>query len=342
MEGGGSTRGRLCLLLAFCLLAIAGSESSQSKCNQVQLGAAFSSVGTAGWRLLRLRGAGDAIGEATGGDGGVAGAAEDGEPPAEFSKNFFEEGVGEDPGADAGAGAGSAGGISNLRLDLLKHLDDRSPAARAGASDRDVVVVLPNMTNTRVVVLFVDGTNVAGTLLGHDRNSNVLLDNCTERVFPPFTSLDTLPEEELLRDPEHPIECDPGDPDLGQHSLAEAAGLGRDDEIELPLPGKMLIRGENIAMVLQVSPRPSPPAKAAPRLRCMVRAALTAAAVAQLNPDPDCDAERNPFPRLFAYASARTHRLRCARPAPSASLVSLRSRAPPRLLPWSPFALGAS
>ncbi|KAJ1494547.1 hypothetical protein T484DRAFT_1765278 [Baffinella frigidus] len=188
------------LILAPCLLAFVGSSGPAG----VSIRPIFGVSAPAGLRQrssLQLRGGGDfggedaaAGGEAAGGEaaGGEAsaggGQGEIGEELAAQLKELvgadqLEEMLG--TGESQGEGVGrDLDGVASMRLDLLKHLDDRSPAARAAASDKQEVVGLPDMTNTRVVVLFVDGTNVAGTLLGHDKNANLLLDDCSERDQP--------------------------------------------------------------------------------------------------------------------------------------------------------------
>jgi len=106
-----------------------------------------------------------------------------------------------------------------------------------------------------------------GILQYVDKNSNILITNATERVFPDFILTESLEE----------LSCSlPYDPQVAfSQQIVERAGLYQDDEILLDHSGKILIRGDAIAMILSV--------------------------------DQSSSAWRsNAFPRFFAYATART------------------------------------
>ena len=70
------------------------------------------------------------------------------------------------------------------KLALLKHLDSRKLSRQA---DVEVEICgLPTMLGKQVLVLMTDGKNLYGILESFDRNTNIILRNVTERVFPEF------------------------------------------------------------------------------------------------------------------------------------------------------------
>ena len=106
-----------------------------------------------------------------------------------------------------------------------------------------------------------------GILQYVDKNSNILITNAKERVFPDFILTESLEE----------LSCSlPYDAEAGfSQEIVRLAGLYQDDEILLDHSGKIMIRGDAIAMILSV--------------------------------DQSSQAWRsNAFPRFFAYATART------------------------------------
>ena len=71
----------------------------------------------------------------------------------------------------------------------------------------------------------------------------------------------------------------PPDTEEDEAKLCAMAGVGNDDEMFLPQPGRIVIRGDNVAGVIEI------PEEAE---------------------DPE-EWEKEPFPRVFAYACAREH-----------------------------------
>jgi small nuclear ribonucleoprotein (snRNP)-like protein len=86
--------------------------------------------------------------------------------------------------------AQSKGGGLGEKLALLKHLDARKPSTLVD----EEICGLPTMLGKTVLVLTTDGRNMYGILDCFDRNTNLVLLNVSERVFPHFDIKETTEE----------------------------------------------------------------------------------------------------------------------------------------------------
>ncbi len=84
----------------------------------------------------------------------------------------------------------------NEKLSILKHLDQRKLWSQQQESNEDQICGLPSMIGKQVVVLMTDGRNMYGVLESFDRNTNLMLQNVTERVFPKFDIMETTEDLE--------------------------------------------------------------------------------------------------------------------------------------------------
>jgi small nuclear ribonucleoprotein (snRNP)-like protein len=86
--------------------------------------------------------------------------------------------------------AQSKGGGLGEKLALLKHLDARKPSTLVD----EEICGLPTLLGKYILVLTTDGRNMYGILDCFDRNTNLVLLNVSERVFPHFDIKETTEE----------------------------------------------------------------------------------------------------------------------------------------------------
>jgi small nuclear ribonucleoprotein (snRNP)-like protein len=85
----------------------------------------------------------------------------------------------------------------NEKLSILKHLDQRKVWSQQQEANEEQICGLPSMIGKQVVVLMTDGRNMYGILEAFDRNTNLMLQNVTERVFPKFDIVETTEDLEM-------------------------------------------------------------------------------------------------------------------------------------------------
>ncbi len=86
------------------------------------------------------------------------------------------------------------GATLNDKLSLLKHIDFRKFSKYQTNEIR--ICALPTMVGQQVLVLMTDGRNMCGTLESFDRNTNLMLRDVSERVFPKFDIVESCEELE--------------------------------------------------------------------------------------------------------------------------------------------------
>ena len=79
------------------------------------------------------------------------------------------------------------------KLAILKFLDSRKFSNQMD----EEICGLPTMLGKQVLVLTTDGRNMYGTLECFDRNTNLILNNVSERVFPQFDVTETSDDLEV-------------------------------------------------------------------------------------------------------------------------------------------------